>query len=181
MYDDFSTKAVVETRIRKTVNLPGRTISIVWTDRMRSIAGNARYAGSEIKALGALFQSPSVLSPRTNRIPGRVGACNLAVKTEPTFGEPSALGQPFTQPVGMYDLHGRNHTYLRLSLTERCNLRCQYCMPEEGNPVQPTEKLLTAAELIKVANFFIGEGVYKIRLTGGEPLMSPHLFELCKL
>ena len=54
-------------------------------------------------------------------------------------------------------------------------------MPEEGNPVQPTEKLLTAAELIKVANFFIGEGVYKIRLTGGEPLMSPHLFELCKL
>ena len=112
---------------------------------MRSIAGNARYAGRKIKALGALFQSPSVLTPWTNRIPGRLGACNFAVNTEPTFGEPSALGQPFTRPVGMYDSHGRNHTYLRLSLTERCNLRCQYCMPEEGNPVQPTEKLLTAA------------------------------------
>ena len=69
------------------------------------------------------------------------------------------------------DRFGRRHTYLRLSLTERCNLRCRYCMPAEGVPLAPREHLLTTPELIRLARLFTDLGVDKIRLTGGEPLV----------
>lgn len=49
-----------------------------------------------------------------------------------------------TKPPLLMDLHGRQHKYLRISLTEKCNLRCTYCMPEEGVDLQPAEKLLTS-------------------------------------
>lgn len=69
------------------------------------------------------------------------------------------------------DLHGRQHDYLRISISERCNLRCQYCMPEEGAPLTPSNNLLTADEIVRIAGIFVSEGVKKIRLTGGEPLV----------
>ena len=68
------------------------------------------------------------------------------------------------------DRFGRRHTYLRLGLTERCNLRCVYCMPAEGVPLTPTRQMLQTDEAVRLARVLAGAGVEKIRLTGGEPL-----------
>lgn len=70
------------------------------------------------------------------------------------------------------DRFGRVHDYLRISLTERCNLRCFYCMPEEGVQLRDKEEFMTAEELIHIAKTFVDLGVNKIRLTGGEPLIK---------
>ncbi|XP_071832293.1 molybdenum cofactor biosynthesis protein 1-like isoform X3 [Apostichopus japonicus] len=76
------------------------------------------------------------------------------------------------------DSFGRQHNYLRISLTEKCNLRCQYCMPEEGVPLTPTQRLLSTTEIIRLASLFVQEGVDKIRLTGGEPLVRKDVTEI---
>ncbi|XP_065611333.1 molybdenum cofactor biosynthesis protein 1 isoform X3 [Cyrtonyx montezumae] len=76
------------------------------------------------------------------------------------------------------DSFGRQHNYLRISLTEKCNLRCQYCMPEEGVQLTPKSELLTAQEIITLAGLFVKEGVEKIRLTGGEPLIRPDVVDI---
>ncbi len=73
------------------------------------------------------------------------------------------------------DGFGRRHTYLRISLIEHCNLRCRYCMPEDGLVWTPDAQLLTDDEIIRLARLFVAEGVTKIRLTGGEPLLRPGL------
>lgn len=72
----------------------------------------------------------------------------------------------------IYDNFGRKHDYLRISLTERCNLRCFYCMPEEGVQLRDKSEFMTAEELISIAKTFVDLGVKKIRLTGGEPLIK---------
>ena len=74
-----------------------------------------------------------------------------------------------TAPI--LDKFGRAHTYLRISLTERCNLRCTYCMPEEGVPLLNKQHYMTAREVVDLATIFVQLGVNKIRLTGGEPLV----------
>ncbi len=71
----------------------------------------------------------------------------------------------------LQDSLGRNHDYLRISITEHCNLRCTYCMPEEGIALTPKPHLMTADEIIEIAKTFVNFGVNKIRLTGGEPLV----------
>jgi len=71
----------------------------------------------------------------------------------------------------LLDSHGRDHAYLRISLIERCNLRCTYCMPEEGVALSPKSHLMTYEEIYKIAKTFSDHGVTKIRLTGGEPLI----------
>lgn len=71
------------------------------------------------------------------------------------------------------DGFGRRHTVLRISLTERCNLRCTYCMPEDGVDLTPAPHLLRRDEIARLARLFVAEGVTKIRLTGGEPLLRP--------
>uniref|UniRef100_A0A2K6L8Z6 Molybdenum cofactor biosynthesis protein 1 n=1 Tax=Rhinopithecus bieti TaxID=61621 RepID=A0A2K6L8Z6_RHIBE len=76
------------------------------------------------------------------------------------------------------DSFGRQHSYLRISLTEKCNLRCQYCMPEEGVPLTPKVNLLTTEEILTVARLFVKEGIDKIRLTGGEPLIRPDVVDI---
>ncbi|WP_299778580.1 GTP 3',8-cyclase MoaA [uncultured Formosa sp.] len=69
------------------------------------------------------------------------------------------------------DDFGRKHSYLRISLTEKCNLRCTYCMPENGVPLTPKAHIMSADEIFKIASIFVKHGVTKIRLTGGEPLV----------
>ncbi|KAJ7561157.1 hypothetical protein O6H91_03G016600 [Diphasiastrum complanatum] len=79
----------------------------------------------------------------------------------------------------LVDSFGRKHTYLRISLTERCNLRCKYCMPEEGVALSPKTQLLSQDEIIKLASLFVAGGVNKIRLTGGEPTIRHDIEEIC--
>ncbi len=69
------------------------------------------------------------------------------------------------------DSFGRGVDYLRLSITDRCNLRCIYCMPPEGIPLKPMEDILTYAELLRVARVAASLGIRKVRITGGEPLV----------
>lgn len=69
------------------------------------------------------------------------------------------------------DTHGRVHDYLRISLTDHCNLRCFYCMPDETYPYAPPAAMMQADELLAIAGTFVDHGVKKIRLTGGEPLV----------
>ncbi len=85
----------------------------------------------------------------------------------------------------LFDTHGRIHDYLRISLTEKCNLRCTYCMPEEGIKLRSKSHFMTSDEIITFAKTFVGLGVKKIRITGGEPLVNKDikriLTELSKL
>jgi len=76
------------------------------------------------------------------------------------------------------DTFNRKHTYLRISLTEKCNLRCQYCMPEEGVELTPNDKILTDEEIIRISKLFAYAGVTKIRFTGGEPLIRKNIESL---
>ncbi len=73
------------------------------------------------------------------------------------------------------DGFGRVHTDLRVSLTDRCNLRCTYCMPAEGLDWLPKPELLTDDELVRLVEVFVSLGVRTVRLTGGEPLLRPGL------
>jgi cyclic pyranopterin phosphate synthase len=76
------------------------------------------------------------------------------------------------QQQHIVDRFGRVHDYLRISLTERCNLRCFYCMPEEGVKHRDKANFMTSEEVIDIAKTFVEMGVKKIRLTGGEPLIK---------
>ncbi|MEX0769488.1 MAG: GTP 3',8-cyclase MoaA [Balneolaceae bacterium] len=83
------------------------------------------------------------------------------------------------------DGFGREHTYLRISITDRCNLRCFYCMPEEGIELTDKPNIMTLEEIVGIAQRFVKLGVDTIRLTGGEPLVrknAEYLFrELARL
>ncbi|MBW3129136.1 GTP 3',8-cyclase MoaA [Hymenobacter profundi] len=74
-------------------------------------------------------------------------------------------------PTVLYDSHGRPLEYVRLAVTDRCNLRCFYCMPEEGIQYVPRQELLTYEEMTRLVTLLAGLGVRKVRLTGGEPFV----------
>lgn len=80
----------------------------------------------------------------------------------------------------MVDRFGRRINYLRLSVTDRCNLRCQYCMPETGIEKMKHEDILTLEELDALVSEFVALGIDKIRLTGGEPLVRLGIVDLVK-
>ncbi len=81
----------------------------------------------------------------------------------------------------LIDGHGRKVNYLRVSVTERCNFRCQYCMPEKPFSWVPRENLLSFEELFLFIKVAIDEGVDKIRITGGEPLLREDLDSFIKM
>ncbi|KAK0481548.1 hypothetical protein IW261DRAFT_1471260 [Armillaria novae-zelandiae] len=78
----------------------------------------------------------------------------------------------------LIDTFRRRHDYLRISLTERCNLRCFYCMPEDGIELSPESHILKDEEVLRLAALFVKSGVTKIRLTGGEPTVRKGLNEI---
>ncbi len=80
----------------------------------------------------------------------------------------------------MMDQHGRAITYLRVSVTELCNLRCRYCMPEEGVLKKRHEDMLTENELIMAIRAAASLGIKKLRITGGEPLTKPNIVSICQ-
>ncbi|CDO90730.1 cyclic pyranopterin phosphate synthase MoaA [Mycobacterium triplex] len=103
----------------------------------------------------------------------------LGVPTVPSLTSGGALvaGMPTDGPL--LDTYGRAATDLRVSLTDRCNLRCSYCMPAEGLDWLPGEQLLRPEELARLMRIAVTRlGVTSVRFTGGEPLLSRHLEEV---
>lgn len=80
----------------------------------------------------------------------------------------------------MLDCYGRQINYLRLSVTELCNLRCRYCMPNEGVCKKSHEDMLTQEEMIRAVETAAQLGVTKIRITGGEPLVKKNILSICE-
>ncbi len=80
----------------------------------------------------------------------------------------------------MQDSYGRKIEYMRISLTEKCNLRCRYCMPVDGVDVKTHDDMLSEEELINICKVAAGLGVKKFRLTGGEPLVKKNIIDICK-
>jgi len=80
----------------------------------------------------------------------------------------------------LLDRYGRRISYLRLSLTDRCNLRCRYCMPAEGVAKRHHDEILTFEELFRIAGEAVDLGIDKIRLTGGEPLVRKGILPFCQ-
>lgn len=78
----------------------------------------------------------------------------------------------------LIDTYGRVHRDLRVSLTDRCNLRCNYCLPEEFSNWLPSENLLSADELLQVIQVAVSAGITEVRLTGGEPLLRPDIVQI---
>ena len=77
----------------------------------------------------------------------------------------------------LYDNHGREMSYLRLAVTDRCNLRCSYCMPAEGITYLPEKKLLTWEEMLRIVQVLHPMGIKKVRITGGEPFVRNGLMD----
>jgi len=80
----------------------------------------------------------------------------------------------------LLDNHGRPLNYLRLAVTDRCNLRCFYCMPEEGIQYLPKRSLLTFEEMERLVRLLAGMGISKVRITGGEPFLRKDLMSLLR-
>ena len=80
----------------------------------------------------------------------------------------------------MIDQYGRTITYLRMSVTELCNLRCRYCMPEEGVCKRNHEEMLTEDEMISAVEAAASLGITKLRITGGEPLVKKNIVSICR-
>ncbi|MFF1574030.1 GTP 3',8-cyclase MoaA [Leifsonia sp. NPDC058292] len=95
-------------------------------------------------------------------------------------GEPTQVGRP--EVAGLIDRFGRVARDLRVSVTEKCSLRCTYCMPAEGLPNIPREQLLSAAEIARLVGIGVRDlGITEVRFTGGEPLMRADLAEIIGL
>lgn len=80
----------------------------------------------------------------------------------------------------MIDKHGRSISYLRISLTDKCNLRCRYCMPEEGVCKRAHHEMMTEEEVFTAVKVAASLGITKIRLTGGEPLVKRNIVSICR-
>ena len=84
-------------------------------------------------------------------------------------------------PPLIKDKFGRTFDYLRIAINEKCNLRCIYCMPEEGIPFKPSNELLNTEEIKRIVKISVSLGVKKVRFTGGEPLLRKDIFELIQV
>lgn len=122
----------------------------------------------ELPVLDGDAPSGNGASPRVEKRPLEEVPQNFELNYDPARSAADALTDAF----------GRKHTYLRIALVERCNLRCRYCMPEDGLDWTPDAGLLTDDEILRLARLFAGGGVDKIRFTGGEPLLRPGVAEL---
>ena len=80
----------------------------------------------------------------------------------------------------MLDSFGRNITYMRVSVTDLCNLRCRYCMPEDGVCKRTHAEMLTEDEIITAMKAAASLGITKLRITGGEPLVKKNIASICR-
>lgn len=96
-------------------------------------------------------------------------------------GIPVAPARPVPESGPMADGFGRRIEYLRISVTDKCNLRCVYCMPEEGLPWLRRDEILSYEEIAQVVRTMAGVGLRKVRITGGEPLVRRDLSALVRM
>src|SRR6478735_2291965 len=95
----------------------------------------------------------------------------------PAAGIPAR--RPAEAPAGLADRYGRRATDMRLSLTDRCSLRCTYCMPAKGLEWMAKQAVMTAEEIIRTVRLGVTElGIRELRLTGGEPLVRADLLDV---
>jgi GTP 3',8-cyclase len=85
-----------------------------------------------------------------------------------------------SMPASPIDSYQRRIDYLRISITDRCNLRCIYCMPREGVAKVPHAHILSYEEILRLARIAIDMGISKVRITGGEPLVRQDALYLCE-
>lgn len=102
---------------------------------------------------------------------------NLPVRPT-TLGGCASVGAGAGSRFDLVDLQSRVVRYVRFSVTDRCNFRCTYCMPAEGAQVEPRHALLSFDEIERLARIFVGLGVVRLRLTGGEPLVRRDIVDL---
>lgn len=148
------------------------TRSILRAACSRSIARNTRNNNRNIKNLrfiGSLANERSTTTTTTHT------SEDLEHKNTKRW-EAIKSAKPFSE--FLTDTFNRQHDYLRISIAERCNLRCLYCMPEEGVELSPADHLLTSDEIVQLAELFVSQGVRKIRLTGGEPSVRKDFMDL---
>ncbi len=112
--------------------------------------------------------------PAEERIAAQLASCRQVIKREREKRSSSS-----TSSVLM-DSYGRFHNYLRVSLTERCNLRCTYCMPSEGIKLTHDDELLSTEEIVRLLKLFAKAGINRVRFTGGEPLLHKDLLEIVR-
>ena len=96
---------------------------------------------------------------------------------KPSIHPQSAIGRSNHLPA-LYDSFGRVHESLRISVTDACNIRCRYCMPETVHGFLPQHRLLQYDDIVRIVSVLERAGVSKVRVTGGEPLMRPNLEQL---
>lgn len=139
---------------------PGATAQtrvLLPTSRTVATAAAAAASQERLPETPSSTPGPELLQPRRRRI---------------------SEARPFSD--FLTDTFHRQHDYLRISVTERCNLRCVYCMPEEGVPLSPNRELLTTPEIVLLSSVFVSQGVTKIRLTGGEPTVRRDILPLMR-
>ncbi|KAF3481134.1 molybdenum cofactor biosynthesis protein 1 B [Arthroderma uncinatum] len=152
--------------------------------RPSSISLNHRYIRRRLTrySTSSSEAAPSELPYRSHPFPQQPSASPEALSRHPRLNSLKDA-KPFSS--FLTDTFSRQHDYLRISITERCNLRCLYCMPEEGVPLSPSTHLLTTPEIVYLSTLFVSQGVTKIRLTGGEPTVRkdilPMMQEIGKL
>jgi GTP 3',8-cyclase / cyclic pyranopterin monophosphate synthase len=123
-----------------------------------------------MRSIFRALRSTCYLAKRFSTVPKR--------KARPTVDPALTPSDAASTSSVLVDRFGRQHNYLRISLTERCNLRCTYCMPDEGVKLTPKEDLLTADEIQRLLRLFVNEGVTRVRFTGGEPLLRHDLLDI---
>lgn len=153
----------------------------------RTVSLQVRCVASGAAAVTSV-QAPEPVPPLTSRLapiePGSASKDPAHDDSVPRPGRPPSASRrdrirdakPFSD--FLTDTFHRQHDYLRISVTERCNLRCVYCMPEEGVPLSPPKELLTTPEIVMLSSLFVSQGVTKIRLTGGEPTVRRDIVPL---
>ncbi|KAI4188002.1 MAG: hypothetical protein LQ346_005388 [Caloplaca aetnensis] len=153
---------------------PGTRPVLVDTSRFRSL----RRVGRRIGSAAAPQSHGSEIYQDLSRRPPPSLLSSGETQPPPNARRENHLrdAKPFS--YFLTDNYHRQHNYLRISVTERCNLRCTYCMPAEGVPLSPPAHLLTTPEIVYLSELFVKEGVTKIRLTGGEPTVRKDILPL---
>ena len=118
-----------------------------------------------------------------SRLPIVCGDTDAELASDPDITDPIPLAARGTAgyPGWLADQQGRRLRYLRLSITDRCDLKCTYCMPAEGVPASAREEVLSFEEIVRIARVFRRIGVRTVRLTGGEPLVRKNVAELVRM